>query len=96
MARILVSVLINIETALQIDAFPLAYAPARYPFFGVNGGVSGLGFNVAQALTTLGHDVRFLSLIGQAMAAQQVRAALAENGFLDPDSLDRLCAHREP
>ena len=81
MPRILVSGLINIETTLKVDGFPLTYAPVRYPFFGVNSSVSGVGFNVSKALTTLGHDVRFLSLIGQDMAGAIVRATLAQAGI---------------
>jgi len=83
MSRILVSGLINIETTVQIERFPLAYAPVHYPFFGVNDSVSGVGYNVARALTTLGHDVSFLSLVGRDVAAQQVRAALAADGLAD-------------
>jgi sugar/nucleoside kinase (ribokinase family) len=77
MAKILVSGLINIETTLRIEGFPLHYNPVNYPFFGVNSSVSGVGYNVAKALTTLGNRVKFLSLIGQGMAATQVRDALA-------------------
>ncbi len=32
MAQILVSGLINIETTLRVDGFPLPYAPVHYPF----------------------------------------------------------------
>jgi ribokinase len=77
MAKILVSGLINIETTLRIEGFPLHYNPVNYPFFGVNSSVSGVGYNVAKALTTLGDQVKFLSLIGQGMAATQVRDSLA-------------------
>jgi ribokinase len=62
--RILVSGLINIETTLRVEGFPLAYNPVNYPFFGVRSTVSGVGYNLAKALTTLGHPVGFLSLIG--------------------------------
>src|SRR5690606_31528451 len=46
------------------------------PFFGVNSSVSGVGYNVAKALTVLGNSVRFLSLIGRDAATQLVRAEL--------------------
>lgn len=65
MSRILVAGLINIETTLQIEGFPFDYTPVRYPFFGINSTVSGVGYNVAKALNTLGNDVRFLSMTGQ-------------------------------
>ena len=77
MAKILVSGLINIETTLRIEGFPLHYNPVNDPLFGENSSVSGVGYNVAKALTVLGNQVKFLSLIGQGMAATQVRDALA-------------------
>lgn len=76
MVKILVSGLINIETTLRIDHFPLDYYPVTYPFGGVNSTVSGVGYNVAKALTTLDDDVAFLSLIGQGLQAALVRQAL--------------------
>ncbi len=80
MKRLLVSGLINVETTLRIEAFPLPYFPVDYPFYGVASTVSGVGYNVAKALTTLGHPVAFASLIGRDTAAVQVRAALAADG----------------
>ncbi|MBN2147244.1 MAG: carbohydrate kinase family protein [Anaerolineales bacterium] len=81
MSQILVCGLINIETTLHVDGFPIDYAPVRYPFFGVNSSVSGVGFNVAKALTTLGDQVRFLSLIGQDAAGKLAQAALQESAI---------------
>lgn len=77
MSTILVSGLINIETTLRVDGFPIPYAPVHYPFFGVNATVSGVGYNIAKALTHLGDQVRFLSIIGRDAAEAQVRAELA-------------------
>ncbi len=73
---ILVSGLINIETTLKVDEFPIEYRPVRYPFFGIRSTVSGVGFNVAKALTTLGEDVRFLSMIGKDSGGTLTREAL--------------------
>jgi ribokinase len=80
MATILTAGLINIETTLKVDGFPVTYEPARYPFFGVNSTVSGVGYNIARALTTLGDDVRFLSLIGDDAGGLLVRADLERIG----------------
>lgn len=77
MPRFLISGLINIETTLRIDSFPLNYNPVNYPFFGVNSTVAGVGYNLAKALKTLGNELNLLSLIGADTAGQQVRAALA-------------------
>jgi acarbose 7IV-phosphotransferase len=73
---ILVSGLINLEITLRVEGFPIHYTPVNYPFFGVNSSVSGVGYNVAKALTTLGDDLRFLSLIGQDQAGTLVRHQL--------------------
>lgn len=81
MSGIVVSGLINLETTLRVEGFPLAYAPVHYPFFGVNSTISGVGYNVAKALATLGAEVSLLSLIGQDLAGKLAREALAEQGI---------------
>jgi ribokinase len=83
MTRILVSGLINIETTLRVDSFPIAYTPVEYRFSGVNSRVSGVGFNVAKALTALGDEVVMLSIIGRDLAGKQIRSALAEENISD-------------
>jgi ribokinase len=83
MAHILVSGLINIETSLYVDSFPITYNPARYPFFGINSRISGAGYNIAKALTTLENQVTFLSIVGQDFVAQQIRVALAADRLSD-------------
>jgi ribokinase len=79
--RFLVSGLINLETTLQIESFPLAYNPVNYPFFGVNSTVSGVGYNLARALTVLGEAVTLLALIGDDPAGRQAREALAADAI---------------
>lgn len=64
MSRILVSGLINLETTLRIDGFPLPYYPVTYPFGGVHSTVSGVGLNVATALRKLGDAVTLFSMLG--------------------------------
>jgi ribokinase len=83
MKPIYVSGLINIETTLRIDAFPVPYMPVRYPFFGVQTTVSGVGYNIAKALTVLGDPVHFAALIGRDPNGALVRAALDEDGIDD-------------
>lgn len=81
MSKILVSGLINLEVTLRIDGFPIDYAPVRYPFHGVNSSISGVGYNVAKALTVLGNEVALLSLIGKDAAGMLARDALALDGI---------------
>lgn len=76
MNKIFVSGLINIETTLQIESFPIPYFPVRYPFFGVNSTVSGVGYNVAKALTVLGDNINFLSITGRDIAGNMVKETM--------------------
>jgi sugar/nucleoside kinase (ribokinase family) len=80
-SKILVSGLINVETTLRVDGFPIEYFPVRYPFQGVNSSVSGVGYNVTKALTTLGDCVTFLSMIGTDPAGLLVRKSLYSVGI---------------
>ena len=81
MTRILVSGLINIEVTTRVESFPIVFTPVRYPFFGVDTEVSGVGYNIARALTVLGDVVHLLSLIGRDPLGQLVRAALERDGI---------------
>lgn len=76
MSQVLVCGLVNIETTLRIEGFPLAYDPVRYPFHGIHSSVSGVGYNVAKALTVLGNMVRLLAIVGEDDAGILVRHAL--------------------
>ena len=91
MAKILVAGLINIETTLRVDGFPLAYNPVNYPLFGIQSSVSGVGYNLAKALSGLGNQANFLALIGkQDPAGSQVRASLAGDHIDDRYVLPNL------
>lgn len=81
MARVVVAGLVNLETTLAVDGFPLPYEPVRYPFFGVGATVSGVGFNVAKALSCLGHEVVFAGLLGRDAAGREARAELDALGI---------------
>ena len=63
--EILVSGLLNVETNVAVKGFPIPYYPIDYPFFGVTSNVSGVGCNIAKALTALGDKVTLLSFLGQ-------------------------------
>ncbi len=87
MTQFVVSGLINVETTLKINGFPLLYNPVNYPFFGIQSRISGVGYNMTRALTTLGHAVRFLSLIGHDLAAAMVEQTLRKDGLPAEDVL---------
>lgn len=79
--KILVSGLLNIETTVAIRGFPIEYAPIDYPFFGVNSAVSGVGYNLAKALTTLGDEVSLRSYLGSDDEGDRVLTALSRDGI---------------
>lgn len=90
MSKILVAGLTNIEVTLKVESFPIHYNPVLYPFHGVNSSVSGVGFNVAKALTRLGDSVSFLSLTGKDVMQKLVKQALSDEEIRGKYVLDRL------
>ena len=81
MGRFFVAGLINIETTLAVDGFPLNYFPVRYPFFGIQTTISGVGFNIANALTSLGNAVDLASLVGTDANGELAQRTLGEAGI---------------
>ena len=79
--KILVSGLLNIETSLEIDSFPINYSPIEYPFFGVNSVTSGVGYNIAKALKTLGDDFDLLSIIGNGLNGDMIISQMKKEGI---------------
>jgi ribokinase len=72
---------INLETTLRVDGFPIPYGPVHYPFFGVRSTPSGVGLNWARALTTLGHTVRFVTMLGRDPVGDLILGWLEANGL---------------
>lgn len=81
MSHFFVAGLINLETTLLVDGFPLNYFPVRYPFFGIQTTVSGVGVNLAEALRTLGNQVDLASLLGADDNGQLARQDLKAKGI---------------
>lgn len=81
MAKILVCGHTNIETTVAVEQFPIEYTPMRYPFFGIQTAVAGVGYNTAKALTTLGSKVHFLTMVGSDVAGEQVRQQAQADGL---------------
>ena len=75
MSKIFVSGLSNTETSCRVGSFPIEYAPVDYNFFGVTSVASGVGLNVALALTKLGDDVTLASFAADDAAGIAVRSA---------------------
>lgn len=77
----LVSGLVNIETTCRVPGFPLDYTSQRFEFDGIASRASGVGLNVAAALSGLGNRVEFHSMIGRDPGALLVQDALARHGI---------------
>lgn len=76
MSKILISGLVNVEVTCSIGEFPITYCPIDYNFFGINMEVSGVGYNVAKALATLGDEVNVTSFLGDDLSAELVETKL--------------------
>lgn len=94
MKNILISGLVNTETTCRVRQFPINYYPIDYPFFGVGTAVSGVAYNLAKALTTLGDRVKLLSMTGEDFAARYIREELKDLG-VDPASI-KTCLSQTP
>lgn len=88
--HILVSGLLNTETTAAVRGFPIHYYPIDYAFFGVDTAVSGVAFNIAKALRTLGDEVRLTSMTGTDFAAAFIRNAATELGIGTEHILPKL------
>lgn len=73
MSKILISGIINVETTLQINSFPLEYNPVNYAFWGLKTSPSGVGLNVTKSLTGLGDQIVFVSMTGDDLNGKLVR-----------------------
>lgn len=90
MGKILISGLVNIETTVKVRQFPIPYYPIDYPFFGVASAASGVAYNIAKALTTLGDEACLCSLLGQDFQGEYARNALRSDGIDTAHVLSRL------
>lgn len=81
MSKILVCGLINVETTVKIDEFPLEYCPIDYNFFGINSYPAGVGLNLSLALNSLSDEVKLLSMVGSDSAGAVVKNVLQSNGI---------------
>ena len=79
--RIVVSGLLNVETTVAVKGFPIPYYQIDYPFFGVNSNVSGVGCNIAKALTALGDEPELVSFLGNDPEGKRVLEDLEEYGI---------------
>ena len=75
MSKIFVSGLVNVETTCSVCGFPIEYSPVDYNFFGIGSAASGVGLNVASALSALGDDVTLATFLADDAAGLIVHEA---------------------
>ena len=90
MKKILISGLVNTETVTRVRKFPIDYYPVDYPFFGISTAVSGVAYNMALALKTLGDDVRLLSMTGSDFPSAYINHELNQAGIAADDVKQKL------
>jgi sugar/nucleoside kinase (ribokinase family) len=74
---------LNLETTFPITGFPLDYEPVSYRPFALRSQPSGVGFNIAWALRTLGNRVRLVSMVGSDFLGNALRQSMAKFGLSD-------------
>lgn len=79
--KILVSGLLNTETTVAVNGFPINYYPIDYPFFGVNSAPSGVAYNIALAMHALGDNVKLASMVGSDFAADYIKSSIRKTGI---------------
>ena len=77
-SSVLVSGLLNLETSVPVEGFPVPYVPITYPFHAIRTAASGVALNLACALRALGDAPRVVSLVAQDAPSRLVRQALAD------------------
>lgn len=79
--NIYVSGLLNVETTTSVRGFPVNYYPIDYNFFGIQSAVSGVAFNIAKALRTLGDNVLLNSMVGNDFSASYILDTVSKLGI---------------
>jgi ribokinase len=92
MSKIVVAGLVNVETTVKINSFPIEYLPINFPFFGIKAQASGVGLNIGKALTTLGDEVELLSMIGKDSTGVIVKKSLNDCGIDTNYIVEKLSA----
>ena len=73
MKKILICGLCNLETSCAVREFPVVYSPVDYNFYGVSAVPSGVGLNLALAMTALGDRVTLISYAADDAAGRMLR-----------------------
>lgn len=74
MKKILICGLCNIECSCAVRGFPIGYCPVDYNFNGISTAPSGVGLNLAFALTALGDEAVLISYAADDPAGVMLRS----------------------
>ncbi len=77
----LVAGLINIETTVKIEKFPIEYSPILFPFYGVDSTVSGVAISIPKAIDKLGKKSKIVSYIGEDIQGELVLKEFEKNDW---------------
>lgn len=90
---ILVAGIVNIETTVRIEHFPIEYAKSRFTFHGITDRLGGVGYNVAAGLARAVCPVRLAAMTGPDLAGGMITQALQNHGGIDLSCLLPCLSH---
>ena len=93
--RILVSGLTNIEHSVNVHSFPIDYSPIQYAFDESSIAVAGTAYNIACALSRLGDEVDYTTVLGRDPISDWVHNTLRQQGLRSINAfplLERTCS----
>lgn len=81
MGRFMVGGFIQIETIVKVDALPVPYVQFQSIPNMIDTSLGGCGYNEAAALTWLGDEVDFMSMVGKDMNTSKIHERLVADGI---------------
>ncbi len=79
MSKFMVAGFVQHETIVKVDALPVPFRQFESTPDLINTGIGGTGFNEAMALSWLGNEVDFMSMVARSMPRRQIMAYLQIN-----------------
>lgn len=74
--RVFISGMVNIETTVAVESFPVEYYPSRFNFFGNYSNVSGVGMNLALSFNALQCTTDLYAFTGDDLLANLIQQHL--------------------
>lgn len=80
MSRFMVAGFIQLETIVKVDALPIPYFQFQSVPDMIDTNIGGCGYNESMALTWLGNEVDFMSMVGKDMNTAKIYDQLVSSG----------------